>query len=120
MASIIRAVEPLPLVPVRWMTGYACWGSPRTPTSDRMRSRDRSSTTPAVTGSTPDSRLRWPSSQRRASRRSNGSGGAATSSLGQVQGPLSSDVGRQLGALTRHLGCLLERGQSHLDGVLHL
>ena len=32
-AEILRATEPLPLVPVTWMTGYAACGSPSTPSS---------------------------------------------------------------------------------------
>ena len=38
-ASIIRAVDVLPFVPVTWITGYARCGSPRNCVSVRMRSR---------------------------------------------------------------------------------
>ncbi len=34
---MMRAVEPLPLVPVTWMTGAASWGSPRTRMSSLHR-----------------------------------------------------------------------------------
>ena len=37
--STMAAVEPLPLVPVRWTTGNARWGSPSSGASSRMRSR---------------------------------------------------------------------------------
>ena len=37
--SIIAAVLPLPFVPVRWITGYACCGSPRSSTRAWMRPR---------------------------------------------------------------------------------
>ncbi len=37
--SIIAAVLPLPLVPVTWMTGNACCGSPSKPVSARIRPR---------------------------------------------------------------------------------
>ena len=41
-ASVIRAVDVLPLVPVIWMTGQARCGSPSRPTSSVIRSRARS------------------------------------------------------------------------------
>ena len=41
-ASVIRAVDVLPLVPVMWMTGQARCGSPSSPTSSAIRSRARS------------------------------------------------------------------------------
>ena len=41
--SIIRDVEVLPLVPVRWTTGYDVCGSPRTSVKARIRSSDGSS-----------------------------------------------------------------------------
>ena len=37
--SIIAAVLPLPLVPVRWITGYACCGSPSSSVRARIRPR---------------------------------------------------------------------------------
>ncbi len=37
--SIIRAVEVLPLVPARWITGYASWGSPSSSVRRRIRAR---------------------------------------------------------------------------------
>ena len=40
--SIIREVEVLPLVPVRWMTGYDVCGSPRSSVKARIRSSDGS------------------------------------------------------------------------------
>jgi hypothetical protein len=43
IASIIRAVDVLPLVPVTWMTGYARCGWPSRSTKALIRSRDGSS-----------------------------------------------------------------------------
>ncbi len=37
--SIIAAVLPLPLVPLMWITGYACCGSPSSSVRARMRAR---------------------------------------------------------------------------------
>jgi hypothetical protein len=45
---IICVVEPLPLVPVTWMTGYAVCGSPIASTSVRMRSSVGDSMRPVV------------------------------------------------------------------------
>ena len=41
-ASVIRAVDVLPLVPVMWITGQARCGSPSSPTSSVIRSKARS------------------------------------------------------------------------------
>ena len=43
-ASIMRAVVVLPLVPVRWMTGAACWGSPSSSQACRIRAMSGRST----------------------------------------------------------------------------
>src|SRR5205085_6385540 len=41
-ASIIRAVDVFPLVPVMWIDGYARCGMPSRSSSDRMRDRSNS------------------------------------------------------------------------------
>ena len=40
--SMTRAVVVLPFVPVTWMTGYVRWGSPRSSTTDAMRTSEGS------------------------------------------------------------------------------
>ena len=39
---VIRDVDPLPLVPVTWMTGRASWGLPSSATNRDIRSSDSS------------------------------------------------------------------------------
>ena len=64
----MRTTDVLPLVPVRWTTGYSRSGEPSSSMSGRSRSTasSRFPTPPRAGTPTPVSRLAWASSQARA------------------------------------------------------